>query len=506
VILELKRESHVPLYAQIAGQVREMIGQGVLKIGDRLPPNRELAKVLGVNRNTVTTAYEELAADGLISSHVGRGTFIDGMPPPSRKPLSKEKAQPSQMPWSALLADHRRDTWLGGLRFPDREKGMISLVCSLPQPELFPMDEFRRSINNAIKREGSVLIDSGSSGGYGPLQEYLVSQMALSGIRTSSDELVITTGCQQSLNLISQVLVGAGDEVVIETPTYPGAISVFCGSGGRHISVPVGREGIDLDVLEDILSQRRPKLIYTIPSFHNPTGVTMSLAARRRLIEIAARHRVPILEDDIYQGLRYEGPALLPLKALDEYGLVIYINSFSKVGVPGLRVGWISAPRIIAEQLSMAKRIADLHTGILAQAAIYEFSRHGLLAKHIKRIRRAFSQRRDAMLEALALHFPAEASWTKPDGGMAIWVKLPESLNADQILHDAMERGVTFSPGHHFYSSLPRHNMMRLSFTMVSPAEIHEAVKRLGAAVKQRLSAQKRQWANQGAEEYRALV
>jgi GntR family transcriptional regulator/MocR family aminotransferase len=325
-------------------------------------------------------------------------------------------------------------------------------------------------------------------------------------VRVSPDEVLITNGCQQSLDLIRQILVGPGEEVALENPTYPGALSVFCGTSSRYFSVPVGPNGIDLNVLEDVLSQRRAKLIYVVPSFQNPTGVTMNAAARRRLIGIAERYRVPIVEDDIYRELRYDGPDVPPLKALDEHGLVIYISSFSKVGFPGLRVGWIAAPRIVIDHLNRAKQRSDLHASLLAQAAIHEFARRGLLARHIKRVKKAYAQRRDAMLESLEKYFPDEAKWSRPDGGMSVWVRLPDSLNSSQLLLQAVENGVTFISGDHFYASSPQQNMMRLSFTMAGPQAIEEAVKRLGNLMKSRLVKMKKRRAAGRTDGLRALV
>jgi DNA-binding transcriptional MocR family regulator len=505
MIFELNRETGIPLYLQIAAQVRGMVARGTLKVGDRLPPNRELAKTLGVNRTTVTTAYAELEADGLISSHIGRGTFIADIP--AHKPTPNPAAPlPSPMLWTTLLAEHRGDTWLSGMLLSQPRKDDISLAHGLPHADLFPLEDFRRCVDRVLRKEGRVLLQLGLSSGYPPLQEYIASQMALSGVAVKPEEILITNGCQQSLDLIRRVLVGAGDEVAVENPTYPGAISVFGGNGARHISVPVGNNGLDLDVLEDILSQRRPKLIYTIPTFHNPTGVTMNMAARRRLLDLAIKHRVPIVEDDIYRDLHYDGSMLPSLKALDPYGVVITINSFSKVGFPGLRVGWIAAPRIVIDHLNIAKQNCDLHASLLTQAAIHEFSKHGLLAKHIRRVKRAYAQRRDVMLEALEKHFPAEAAWNRPDGGMAIWVELPPSLNASEILLLSAQNGVTFSPGEHFYSGVPPKNMMRLCFTIASPASIEEAIKKLGIIIKGRLSTLKKQFAVRKQERFTALV
>ena len=506
MIFELNRETGIPLYLQIAAQVRGMVSSGTLKVGDRLPPNRELAKTLGVNRTTVTTAYAELEADGLISSHIGRGTFIANIPAPKPTTGATELPLPPPMLWSTLLAEGRGDTWLNGMLLSRHPKDAISLAHGLPHADLFPLEDFRRCVDRVLRKEGRVLLQLGLSSGYPPLQEYIASQMALSGVAIKPEEVLITNGCQQSLDLIRRVLVGSADEVAVENPTYPGAISVFGGNGARHISVPVGNNGLDLDVLEDILSQRRPKLIYTIPTFHNPTGVTMGMAARRRLLEMAIKHRVPIVEDDIYRDLHYDGPMLPSLKALDRYGVVITINSFSKVGFPGLRVGWIAAPRIVIDHLNIAKQNCDLHASLLTQAAIHEFSKHGLLAKHIRRVKRAYAQRRDVMLEALEKYFPAEATWNRPDGGMAIWVKLPATLNASEILLLSAQNGVTFSPGEHFYSGVPPRNMMRLCFTIASPASIEEAIKKLGTTIKGRMSSLKKQFAVRKQERFTALV
>jgi DNA-binding transcriptional MocR family regulator len=501
---ELDRESRIPLYMQLVAQVREMIGAGRLKAGDRLPANRELARQLKVNRNTVINAYAELEADGFVQSHVGRGTFVTAAAPARRQGPAKDT--PSPISWSALMIPMQRDRWLSSLLRSPQPAGTISLAHGLPHSELFPLEEFRRSVDRVLRKEGRELLQLGLSGGYYPLQEYISSQVAIAGIKATSDEILITNGCQQSLDLLRRVFVDEGDEVVIENPTYPGAISVFCGRNARYTTVPVGEAGLDLDALEDVLTQRRPKLIYTIPTFHNPTGARMSTQSRRRLLELAVKHRVPIVEDDIYSELHYDGNVLPSLKAMDEHGVVISISSFSKVGFPGLRVGWIVAPRAVIEQLNIVKRNCDLHASLLTQAAIYEFSRRGLLAKHTKKVRRAFAHRRDVMLDALARHLPTDARWNTPLGGMAVWVRLPDQLSATEVLLHAAERGVTFSPGEHFYSAQPQRNMMRLCFTIASPAMIEEGVRRLGLVIKERMASIKKQPAARAPEVMRALV
>jgi 2-aminoadipate transaminase len=498
MILELKRDSHVPLYTQIAEQVREKMRAGALKVGDRLPPNRELARSLGVNRGTVSTAYDELMADGLLSSRVGRGTFVAAVPAGRTAATAVERSSASPMPWAALLTEDRRDPWMNSLAAP--QPGAISFAHALPPPDLFPLDEFRRSVERVLRKEGRQLLSLGAASGYEPLRRYLAGQMALSGIQAQPDEVLITNGCQQSLDLIQRILVRPGDEVAIENPVYPGAISLFCGAQAKYASIPVGPRGLDLDVLEDVLAHRRPKLIYTVPSYHNPTGATMDLESRRRLLDIAARYRVPIVEDDIYRELRYDGAALPPLKSLDRHGLVIYINSFSKVGFPGLRVGWVHAPRIVIERLSALRRQSDFHTSLLVQAAIHDFAKHGALIKHIQRCRKAYALRRDAMLAALERQFPAEAVWNRPDGGLAVWVQLPETVQAARILMTASEQGVVFCPGELFYACGAQANRMRLAFSTAAPAQIEDGVRRLGAVIRSKLAGAKTQrWAAQAA-------
>ena len=503
MIFELDRKSRIPLYLQVVEQVRDMISRGALKVGDRLPANRELAETLGVNRTTVSNAYAELEADGLITSHVGRGTFVSAVP------KTGEPATPvvvSPIVWNSLLADQTGDIWLSPLLHAQQRKGTITLAWGLPQSEMFPLDEFRRCVDRVLRRDGRNLLQLGMSSGYEPLRESLSTQLSASGIRARPDEILITNGCQQSLDLLKRVFVGPGDEVVLENPTYPGALSLFCGTGSKFISVPVTEKGMDLDALEDVLSRRRPKLIYTVPTYQNPTGATLDMVARHRLLGLAIKHRIPIIEDDIYSELRYDGPSLPSLKALDDHGVVISIGSFSKVGFPGLRVGWIVAPREVIDHVNVAKQHCDLHASLLTQAAVYEFSRHGHLQKHIKRVRKAYRQQRDAMLEALEKYFPAEANWTRPAGGMAAWVALPGMLNADEILVHSAENGVIFSPGSHFYSSAPKMNMMRLCFTMASPTLIEEGIKRLGAVIKARMTTRKKERALGKSEGYRALV
>jgi DNA-binding transcriptional MocR family regulator len=489
MILKLDRQSHTPLYLQITHQVKARVTEGTLKIGDQLPPSRELATTLGVHRTTVSNAYAELEADGIITSHVGRGTFVATYPRTSRTVAGFARERPSFSPlfWNALFVSELERDRLNNLLHLRQSENVISFAYALPSPELFPVDDIKRCVDRVLRRDGRIILQMGERIGYAPLREYLVGKLAAAGIRANANEILITSGSQQSLDLICRVLVGRGDTVLLENPTYPGALSVFDMKDVKCISIPVGDNGLDLNALEDVLSHHRAKLLYTAPTFHNPTSVTMDRAARQQVLDLAVKHRVPIVEDDIYADLRYDGPAVPSLKALDETGVVISLGSFSKVGFPGLRVGWIAAPGIVIDRLGVTKQSCDLHANLLGQAALCELSKHGLLAKHVKRIRRAYGERRNRMLDALEKYFPEGASWSHPQGGMSVWVTLPPALDALQILPLAMQAGIIFSPGANFYLNAPQPHTMRLTFTMVNGSKIEEGVKRLGAILKKQL-------------------
>jgi 2-aminoadipate transaminase len=294
------------------------------------------------------------------------------------------------------------------------------------------------------------------------------------------DEILITSGCQQSLDLVRRALLNPGDTVVCENPTYTGLWQVFDAPDVRLVGGRVGADGLDLDLLQAVMEQNRVRLILTSPNFHNPTGRTMPLAARQRLVEISQTFRVPVVEDDVYGALRYKGRELPPLKAIDNSGMVIHLNSFSKIGFPGLRVGWmLGSPRVI-ERIRTAKQRADLHTNVLAQAVLEELGRTGSLDKLIRRSRKLYEHKLEILLRSLDQHFPPEANWKAPEGGMSIWVELPEGVDATELLVKAQDRGVTFAPARYFYFQQPRDNAMRLCFSAPSEQQIERGIGILG--------------------------
>jgi 2-aminoadipate transaminase len=487
VLLTLDASLHKPLYVQLRDQIRERIVSGALKVGDRLEPSRELAKRLGVHRTTVSNAYAELEAEGLIQGTVGRGTFIAPLAERLRAAQSARSRATNDFYWDSFFAQEQPDDSLGRLMASAFEPGMISFTTTHGSCEVSPVEQVRRALDAVLRREGARLLQYGSSDGYPPLKLYLQERLKRDGISLELDELLITNGCQQSLDLLRRTLVGPGDAVVCENPTYPGLWPVLDSPQVRLLGVPVGAEGMDLDFLSAVLDQNKIRLILVSPNFQNPTGHTMPLAARKRLLELAARFQVPVVEDDIYGALRYRGRELPPLKSLDTAGLVIYLNSFSKIGFPGFRVGWIAAPPRVIERLRLAKQRADLHTNMLGQAVLEQLGRRGWLDKLIRQTRKVYERKLELLRRTAEQHFPPEARVLYPQGGMSVWVELPAGHDANELLLRARDRGVIFAPARYFYFQNPRHNAFRLSFAASSDEQIAKGVGILGELLREEL-------------------
>jgi len=476
-----------PLYVQIRDQIRERIVQGGLKPGDRLEPSRELARALSVHRTTVGNAYADLEAEGLIQGTVGRGTYITPLADTLRA-TSRLTSRPARDRfWERFFTEEARDDSLGRLMASSFEDGMISFAAAHGAEELTAPDLVRRALDAVLRRDGGNLLQYGSTEGYQPLKIYLQGRLRRDGIPVELDEILVTHGCQQSLDLLRRALVSTGETVVCENPTYTGLWNVFDSPGVRLAGVPVTMVGIDLEALESLLEQTRVRLIFCSPSFQNPTGYCMGLAERKRLLEIALRFQVPIVEDDVYGALRYRGRALPPLKSLDHTGLVIYLNSFSKVGFPGLRVGWIVASRRVIERLRWAKQKADLHTNLLGQAVVQEMGRRGWLDQWIRRTAKAYAHKQDVLRSAVGRHFPPQARVNYAEGGMSVWVELPASLDAAELLVKARERHVVFAPARYFYFQNPKHNALRLCYTALADDKIEKGIGILGELLKAEL-------------------
>ncbi|MCS6952793.1 MAG: PLP-dependent aminotransferase family protein [Bryobacterales bacterium] len=466
--LRLDPGAETPLYRQLASQIRELIRAGRLASGDRLPATRELAARLGLNRSTVNAAYALLESEGLIQGHVGRGSFV----------LARLPAR--GVDWAGLLEPAARLSRLAG--FPAGEPtGVISFATSRPDESLFPLEEFRATCREVVdSAQARELLQLGSPSGYGPLREYLLAEARREGVARSGDDILITNGCQQALDLLQRVLAPAGETVALEEPASPGLRSLFLRAGVRLVGVPIGDDGLELSQLERILKVERPRLLVLTPNFQNPTGLSLSREARHTVAELVRAAGAVLVENDIYGELRYSGAPAPTLKQLDESGDTVLVRSFSKIAFPGLRVGWLIGPRALVARLAEAKQWTDLHTDQLSQAVLLRFAVSGRLARHRERVRAAGSERLAVVLAACRKHLPPGTFWTRPQGGMNLWVRLPEPLDAAELLPRARQEQVTYLPGKFFEVSRPQGNGLRISFAAVAPAAIRTGIAVLG--------------------------
>ncbi|HKV06076.1 MAG TPA: PLP-dependent aminotransferase family protein [Candidatus Acidoferrales bacterium] len=483
--LHLQPESHIPLYVQLRDQLRALVHSGELRSGDRIPASRELAGQLGVHRTTVANAYAELESEGLISGHVGRGTFISGAPVKQFSPPPRTNGHGGAMRWEALFADDRAEESLSRM-MPEVPPGAIAFTVARPDGDCFPLQDFRRCANEALRRDGRRILQLGSTDGYDALKQQLLLLFRSEGLQVRGEQLLITDGCQQAIDLVCKAFLRPGDSVALENPGYPGAISILAGARVRALAVGVetdpartGHVGLDVEALETVLLQNRVKFILLTPDFQNPTGTVLPLAGRRRLLELAAHYQVPVVEDGIYSRLRVRGNAIPSLKMLDTAGNVIHIDSFSKTAFPGLRVGWCIGAESAIERLRLVKQTTDLQTDQLSQAAMAEFLRRGYFARHLAKMKKVYRSRLAAMEEALEKHMPDETSWTHPEGGMTLWVTLPPGFDAGELLIHARERGILFLPGRYFYSQQPHPNTLRLGFAAVDEKRIAQGIEKL---------------------------
>jgi 2-aminoadipate transaminase len=496
--LLLQTESHIPLYVQLRDQLRALVHSGELRNGDRIPASRELASQLGVHRTTVANAYAELESEGLIEGHVGRGTFICGAASKQFSPPPRANGNGAGARWESLFADERGDESLSRL-MPDVPAGSLAFTCARPSEEFFPIEEFRRCANAVLRREGRRILQLGASDGYEPLRRAVLEWFREENLTVRPEQLLITDGGQQAIDLICKAFLRAGDAVAIENPAYPGAISLFAGARVRTLAVPVeadsgrtGHVGLDVSALENVLLQNRVKFIFITPDFHNPTGTAMPLSERRRVLEVAARYQVPVIEDSIYARTRLRGTALPSLRSLDTHGNVIQIDSFSKISFPGLRVGWCIGAESAIARLRLVKLATDLHTDQFSQATLAEFIQRGHLKRHVARMKTVHRARLEAMERALEKHMPEQTSWTRPEGGMTIWVTLPPGFDAADLLIHTRERGIYFVPGRYFYLQSPQPNTLRLGFASVDEKLIARGVQTFCEVLKTELAKRQR--------------
>ncbi len=472
--LRLNSASDVPLYRQLAEELKNRIGSGAVERGGRLPATRELAGQLGLNRTTISAAYALLEEAGLIEGQVGRGSFVVEGGRTERGPGAD---------WESILSPLEAPIY-AALNVE------ISFANSRPPEAAFPLVPFRRLAKQVIDGANAAdILQLGSPLGYSPLRHYLLDQALARGMARAGDDLIVTNGCQQALDLIARLFCSGGQSVALEDPVYHGLLRVFSRAGARLLAISVDSGGMDLDALEQTLDSERPRLIIVTPSFQNPTGATLSLERRKRIVKLSQRFGAILVENDIYSQLRYEGKALPALKALDETGNTILLGSYSKVAFPGLRVGWVIAPRAVIARLAEAKQISDLHSDQLSQAVLLRFAESGELERHLERSRAAGMHRLETVLGACSRYLPPGSTYTRPEGGMNLWIELPAPLLAENLLRRAEKRGVNFLPGRYFSVGHAHARGLRISFGGLSPEEITRGIEIIGEAAHEELHA-----------------
>ncbi len=405
--------------------------------------------------------------------------------------------------WESRYSLRARETKSSAIRELlkiSKRPGLISFAGGLPAAGVFPVQRFQEACQKVLATQAESALQYGATEGYEPLREMIARHMARYAILAKVENVLITSGSQQALDLIGKLLINSGDRVLVEAPTYLGALQAFNGYGAQYLSVPVDDDGLRTELLETSL-RLGPKFMYILPNFQNPAGVTLSEGRRHQLILLADKYGIPIVEDDPYGQLRYEGDHIAPLVVLDRENLrrdngfsignVIYLSTFSKTLAPGLRLGWIVAPPKIISKLVQLKQGADLHTSTFTQQVTFEVARGGFLDQHVKLIRRVYRERRDVMLQALQEFFPPEVTWTCPQGGLFLWVTLPEGMDSQSLFQSALAENVAFVPGDCFYAGTGpescRH--LRLNFSHPNPDQIREGIRRLSLAVKRQLPA-----------------
>jgi len=466
------RDSIVPIYQQIYEDLRESILTGTLPESTRLPPERTLAEKLRVNRSTVVHAYRELVADGLIEQRVGSGSRV------SRSLGAAPRT--ADVPWWVTLPPWRVGSFpqvLGELAATSHGE-RIAFIQGVPPVEPSPLEELAKSFAR-VAGDPDYVLSYGDSEGHAPLREAIAARMRSRGSAIDACDVLVLTGSTQGITLVAQSLAEPGDEIIVEAPTYPGALQIFQIAGLRAIPVAVDEDGMRVDHVEAILRTRRPRFIYTMPSLHNPTGVTMNADRRERLVTLAERARVPIVEDDPYGELAET--AIPPLVAQSP-NLVIYLSSFSKTIAPSLRLGWITAPRPIYERLLLRKQSLDMATSLYVQAGVGDYLERAY-DPHVKRLRAELTVRRTMAREAIAKHWPKSMRLSRGNGGYYLWATAPREMRARALLDAAERNGASFLFGEAFYAANGGDHNFRLAITPVTHEQLIEGIRRIGAAI-----------------------
>jgi GntR family transcriptional regulator / MocR family aminotransferase len=481
------RASPEPVYRQLEAYLRGLVETGRLPAGAKLPASRELAGALRLARVTVVQAYEALRRDGLVRARVGQGTFV--VPRASAPADAAPSRGGRSFVWSSLFALRARALGVpAGIALRHPEAIRFDLRGGQVDRETLPLVEVRRALELALRRHGALLAGHGDPYGWPTLRREIARLLVARGIECDADEVAVTSGAQQALDLAARVLLDPGDTVALEQPGYFGAALAFKAAQSNLVGVGVDEEGLRTEELEQVLRARRVKLVYATPAAQSPTGVAMSERRRRELLALADEHQTPILEDDYAAELRYEAVAVGALKAADRAGQVIYAGTFAKVVFPQLRLGFVVAPPELLRKIALARWSADGGAPLAAQMALASLIRSGALERHLRRVRRLYAERRAAMLESLRAAMPAGARWSPPAAGHSVWLRLPAGVDGEAVFRDALAAGIAYSRGDAFYVDGQGKDELSLSFATLPPAAIVAAVGELGSLVRRHAS------------------
>jgi DNA-binding transcriptional MocR family regulator len=474
--LTVDKSSSEPAYEQISRQIEELVRQGLLSPGARIPSIRQLAQRLGLANSTVAIAYDELAARRIIESRRGSGTFIagsgnaSGSPDLDRRTSALAQRDVRPMNWEKFFFSSD----FFGMPVGPRNENLIRFTQALPDPALFPLERIKQVSASMLWTPQSFFFDSANPQGYQPLVEYLEKEMALYGVPMAEgqNDIILTGGFQRALSLLIDYMIGAGEKVAIESPCHTQLLNLLIAKRVGYVPIPVDGQGMDTEYLAGVLARGEVQAVITIPTFHNPTGVCLSHERRLHLLQLAEQYRVPIIEDDWGRLLRYDGEEDTPLKALDPGGYVIHVGTFSKCLLPGMRIGWITCPSKVALQLVRAKVGADNSDSQFLQALLFNFIEASHFHRHIRRTAKHYRKRRDAMCDTLARCLPAGCRYRQPQGGFSVWLELPGHMRSMPLLRLARERGVDFLPA--AFTMPDRHdtNALRLCFSRLPEEEI----------------------------------
>jgi DNA-binding transcriptional MocR family regulator len=476
-----------PMYLRIKQCIEAQITSGALPHDQRLPADRELARLLKIDRSTVARAYDQLESEGLVESHVGRGTFVRSNARNEVVPSYADTAGGALTHWADKFSQssHNVAAIVGRQPVLNPDAQTISFAAGSPNDEFFPSREFQQIVTDLLSsRDAADMFGYSQPEGHPALRQQVLRCLKEQGIEAADDQLLILSGSQQGIDLVARTLIDPHDALLTEDPTYFWAICTFASYGARCLPVSTDFDGIKLDVLESVASRANAKLLYCMPSFQNPTGSTLSLDRRKRLLALAQKYQLPVLEDNFVGDLHYEENPLPSLCSIDkEASTVIYQGTFSKALCPGLRLGWLVAPRAVSSRLRLAKRMCDLSTNSMAQIILANYLEKGLYDQHLQTVRQAYRQRLDVMCEALSQHAAQWLTWQRPAGGMFIWAKLPPGYSARELLPYAQRAGVLYNPGDVFYVASASPEYIRLNFIQQSSDAIDEGIRRLARAL-----------------------